>query len=448
VIQLAARRRPFLQHYFCIHGGTPLAGTVTVSGSKNASLPILAASLAIDGCSIIRNLPALLDVRTMLLLLQSTGGQILQPDDSSSQPSCIPRCVRVLPPTSAPAPANESLVRRMRAGICLLGPLLAKFGAATIPLPGGCRIGPRPIDLHLRGLAALGANLHVTDGWVHAHADRLNATDLDLAGPAGPTVTGTCNVLSAAVLAHGTTIIRNAAQEPEVSELARFLNAAGARIEFPEPGILEIHGVEQLTAPDHTVFPDRIEAATLAIAAAATHGDIRISNAPVDHLQAFLEWISDVGVHISHSAEGLRIECPGPIRPKNVTAEPYPGIPTDLQAQMTALLSIAPGTSTVTDRVFPERFQHIHELNRLGGSIACENGTASIHGVSRLHGGTVRATDLRASAALVIAALAAHGTTEIHEIQHLDRGYEQMDIKLQQLGASIQRRVSESFVRT
>jgi len=429
-----------LRHYFCIHGGTPLAGTVTVSGSKNASLPILAASLAIDGCSVIRNLPALLDVQTMLLLLQSTGAQILPPDDRSSQPNSIPHSVRVLPPASAPAPANESLVRRMRAGICLLGPLLTRFGTATIPLPGGCRIGPRPIDLHLRGLAALGADLEVNDGWVHARADRLTAADLDLAGPAGPTVTGTCNVLSAAVLAHGTTVIRNAAQEPEVSELARFLNAAGARIEFPEPGILEIQGVEQLTAPDYTVVPDRIEAATLAIAAAATFGDIRISNAPVDHLVAFLDWICDVGVQVTHAADGLHIRSPGVIRAKNVTAEPYPGLPTDLQAQMTALLCIAPGTSTVTDRVFPERFQHIHELNRLGGSIAFENGTARIHGVPRLHGGTVRATDLRASAALVIAALTAHGTTEIHEIQHLDRGYEQMDIKLQQLGASIQRR--------
>lgn len=428
-----------MQDFFRIHGGTQLAGTVAVSGSKNASLPILAASLAVSGVSVIRNLPALLDVHTMLLLLQSTGAQITAPDDSPAPLADIPRCVTVHPPAISPTAADASLVRRMRAGICLLGPLLARFGTASIPLPGGCRIGPRPIDLHLRGLAALGADLQITDGWVHARAPQLTAADIDLAGPAGSTVTGTCNVLSAAVLARGTTIIRNAAQEPEVRELARFLTAAGARIGFPQPGLIEIHGVEQLTPTDHTVFPDRIEAATLAIAAAVTRGNIRILNAPVTQLLSFLDWLSSVGAQISYSLDGLHVVGNGFLVPQNVTAEPFPGIPTDLQAQMTALLACVYGTSTVTDRVFPERFQHIHELNRLGASIAIDNGTAVIRGVARLHGGTVRATDLRASAALVIAALAARGTTDILEIQHLDRGYEQLEHKLQRLGASIQR---------
>lgn len=428
-----------MQQYFSIQGGAPLTGTVAVSGSKNASLPILAASLAIHGSSIIRNLPALLDVQTMLLLLQSTGAIVSAVDTSAEYPATIPRCVQVRPPQSGPAPADASLVGRMRAGICLLGPLLARFGTASIPLPGGCRIGPRPIDLHLRGLAALGASLQITDGWVHAHADRLAAADLDLRGPAGPTVTGTCNVLSAAVLARGTTLIRNAAQEPEVCELARFLNAAGAQIEFPEPGLIEVRGVDQLTACEHTVFPDRIEAATLAIAAAATQGNILIPNAPVAQLHAFLEWLSNAGAGISQTPAGLRIVGAATILPGDVTAQPFPGIPTDLQAQMTALLAIAQGTSRVTDLVFPERFQHIHELNRLGASILQDHGAAVVHGVPRLHGGTVRATDLRASAALVIAALAAHGTTRILEIQHLDRGYEQLETRLQQLGASIQR---------
>lgn len=428
-----------MQQYFCIQGGTPLTGTVTVSGSKNASLPILAASLAIHGACVIRNLPALLDVQTMLLLLQSTGARISVPDDTHPQLNCIPHCVRVHPPQTAPAPADAALVRRMRAGICLLGPMLARFGTASIPLPGGCRIGPRPIDLHLKGLAALGADLQITDGWVHARAKQLTAADIDLTGPAGPTVTGTCNVLSAAVLARGTTLIRNAAQEPEVHELARFLTAAGARIEFPQPGIIQIHGVEQLTTADHTVFPDRIEAATLAIAATATRGRIRILNAPIRQLLKFLEWLSLVGARICYSTDGLLVESTATLLPQSLTAEPFPGIPTDLQAQMTALLAIAQGTSTVTDRVFPERFQHIHELNRLGASIVAENGTAIVRGVPQLHGGTVRATDLRASAALVIAALAAHGTTEILEIQHLDRGYEQLETKLQLLGANIQR---------
>lgn len=437
-----------MQQLFRIHGGTPLSGSVLISGSKNASLPILAATLAIPGRSCIHNLPELVDIQTMLDLLRSVGAQIEPSHPRNPHTPNTPDKVCIQPPPSTPKPADPQLVSRMRAGICLLGPLLARYGKATIPLPGGCRIGPRPIDLHLQGLAALGAQLRIADGCVHATAAKLHGANINLAGPAGPTVTGTCNVLTAATLAHGSTRIQNAAQEPEVAELATFLSNAGAKIHFPSPGTIEIHGVPALKPAVHSVIPDRIEAATFAIAAAITRGHITIQNVPTQHLHTFSSWLTATGTQLRIHSENHPPNTPhhtveviggAVIQPHDVTAQPYPGIPTDLQAQMTALLSLANGPSRVADLVFPERFQHIPELAKLGAHISHQLNSAIIDGVPSLHGGTVHATDLRASAALVLAALAAHGTTEIHQIQHLDRGYQQLEYKLRLLGAQIER---------
>lgn len=439
-----------MQQFFRIHGGIPLRGTVHISGSKNASLPILAATLAIPGCTCIGNLPELADIQTMLALLRSVGAQI-----TSSRPPCPTELgsssaqVFIQPPQDVPNPADPQLVSRMCAGICLLGPLVARFGSITIPLPGGCRIGPRPIDLHLQGLTALGADIRISDGFVHATASRLHGADINLSGPAGPTVTGTCNILTAATLATGTTRILNAAQEPEVSELASFLANAGARIHFPQPGVIEIHGVSALHPAQHTVTPDRIEAATFAIAAAITGGHVLIRQYPTTKLHAFTEWLSRTGAHLTatpadhalapESDVTLLVTRSGQIRPANVIARPYPGIPTDLQAQMTALLTLADGPGSVSDIVFPERFLHVPELRKFGANITQQSNTALFSGVSQLYAANVRATDLRAGTALVLAALAAEGTSEIHDIQHLDRGYQRLETKLQQLGARIAR---------
>jgi UDP-N-acetylglucosamine 1-carboxyvinyltransferase len=438
-----------LQQFFRIHGGIPLNGTVHISGSKNASLPILAATLAIPGSTCIRNLPELADIDTMLALLCSVGAQIVCPkqlglqDHSPASQACIQ------PPQAPPNPADPQLVSRMRAGICLLGPLVARYGKAAIPLPGGCRIGPRPIDLHLRGLTALGADIRISDGFVHASAPKLRGADINLAGPAGPTVTGTCNILTAATLAKGTTRILNAAQEPEVVELAAFLSSAGARIYFPQPGTIEVHGVPVLNPVQHTITPDRIEAATFAIAAAITRGHVLIRHTPTTRLHAFIEWLKKTGTqlettptdhaHTPGDDQSLLVTHSGHIQSASFVAQPYPGIPTDLQAQMTSLLTLADGHSSVSDCVFPERFQHIPELLKFGANISHHSSTALISGVKRLQGAIVHATDLRASAALVLAALAAHGTSEIHAIQHLDRGYQQIEFKLRQLGARIER---------
>ncbi|MEY2726108.1 MAG: UDP-N-acetylglucosamine 1-carboxyvinyltransferase MurA [Planctomycetota bacterium] len=438
-----------MQQFFQIHGGVPLSGTVHISGSKNASLPILAASLAIPGCSCIGNLPELADIQTMLALLSSVGAQITcsgQPSHPDLSPSTQ---VAIQPPQDPPGAADPLLVSRMRAGICLLGPLVARYGQAVIPLPGGCRIGPRPIDLHLTGLTALGADIHIADGFVHAVASKLHGTTINLAGPAGPTVTGTCNILTAATLATGTTRILNAAQEPEVAELATFLTSAGAHIHFPQPGTIEVHGVTALKPTQHTIRPDRIEAATFAIAAAITRGRVSIRQAPTTQMLSFIQWLHRTGVNLSQvpaldagppdDHHTLYVTHSGAIHPADVIAQPYPGIPTDLQAQMTALLALADGHSCVSDIVFPERFQHIPELLKFGANISRHSNSALICGVSQLKGAQVRATDLRASATLVIAALAAHGTSEIHDIHHLDRGYQRLEHKLRQLGAQIER---------
>ncbi len=421
---------------FIIHGRTPLRGHVRVSGSKNAALPMMAASLVASGQLRLQNAPDLADVRTLAALLRTLGVESRRDGDTLSL-----ECV-----DDRPCRADYDLVRRMRASICVLGPLLAKRGQAIVSLPGGCNIGHRPIDLHLKGLRAMGAEIQIENGYVIASASRLRGAKIHLGGDHGSTVTGTCNVMTAACLAQGTTVIQAAACEPEVVDLGRMLIAMGARIEGLGTAQLVIDGVEELAGASHTVIPDRIEAATLMIAAAITGGSIRIENVALDQLTAVVDTLREMGVSIEAPGgdyPACRVCVPHPFRPLDCRALPYPGFPTDVQAQLTALLCLTPGQSTVTDQVFPSRFMHVSELLRMGADIRREGDSAVITGVSHLSGAHVMASDLRASAALVLAALAARGETTIHRIYHLDRGYEQLEIKLQSLGAKVSRITGE-----
>lgn len=414
-----------------IDGPTQLSGAVEISGAKNAALPMMAASLAIGEPVTLRRIPDLLDVRTMIALLQSHGAEVKFTEDLGT--------LRIDSSAIRNLVASEQWVTQMRAGICVLGPLLARFGTARVALPGGCRIGHRPVDLHLRGLAALGADLRIDRGYIVAEAGRLQGTELSLLGPHGSSVTATTNVLAAAVLAQGRTVIHGAAREPEVVDLGRFLQQAGAKIDGLGSSVIEVHGVEQLQAVDYRVCPDRIEAATFAIAAAATSGRISICGVVPDHLRAITGCLQSIGCDIQIGADSVQIAANGPLRPHDVVAEPFPGIPTDTQAQLLTLLCLLPGESTVTDNVFPDRFQHVDELSRLGASIRRFGNRALIRGGNRLSGASVVASDLRASAALVIAGLVADGTTQVRHIHHLDRGYERLETKLNALGAQVQR---------
>jgi len=415
---------------FCIEGGYSLCGTVRAGGSKNASLPIMAASLAIIGEVILEQVPQLRDVQTMQQLLQAVGAAVEVGNDGTIS-------IDATEVKSSVAPYE--LVRQMRASVCVLGPLLARFGTARVSLPGGCNIGHRPIDLHLRGMTALGADIRLEGGYIIATVSQLRGADVDLCGPHGPTVTGTCNVMIAAALAKGRTVIRSAAQEPEVQDFACFLNAAGARISGAGTSIVEVDGVDHLHKVRHTVIPDRIEAATLALAAAITKGDVTIQNAPTRHMTSVLNALRKIGVPVQATYDTLRVHGSGILCPASLTAEPYPGLPTDCQAQFMALLSTVTGESRITDCVFHERFMHAAELVRMGANIRVHGNTAILNGVSKLSGAPVMASDLRASAALVLAAMAAEGRSEIRRVYHLDRGYHAFEQKLNQLGAKIQR---------
>ena len=420
-----------------IEGGQPLTGPAEVSGSKNAALPIMAAVLASDGPLELTAVPDLDDVHSLLGLLGTLGVHAEFPAENQ---------LKLVVETTRPHVADYDLVRRMRASICVLGPLLARRGRACVSLPGGCNIGHRPIDLHLKGLAALGADIRVQQGYVVAEAERLRGNSVFLGGPFGSTVTGTCNIMTAAALAEGRTVIEAAACEPEVVDLGDCLNQMGARIQGLGTPRIEIEGVERLGAARHRVIPDRIEAATLLIAAAITGGQIDISPVRPDHLVAVCEILEQTGMRIEQlatetvSAPGQvtwRATAPDVIAPTTFTALPYPGVPTDIQAQLMALLCLADGISVVTDKVFPDRFLHAAELARLGARITRDGPTAMIHGVERLSGANVMAGDLRASAALVLAALAASGTSTVRRIYHLDRGYQRLDDKLNRLGADV-----------
>jgi UDP-N-acetylglucosamine 1-carboxyvinyltransferase len=414
---------------FRILGGTPLEGTVEASGSKNAALPIMAASILAEEPVRLERIPQVDDVRTLAEVLAELGVRTEVVDGMLQLTTVDPTAVR----------ARFELVRRMRASFCVLGPLLARRREAVVSLPGGCNIGPRPIDLHLKGLTALGAKVEIQEGYVVARADRLYGADIDLSGPRGPTVTGTANVLSAAVLAHGGSVIEGAATEPEIVELGEFLRSLGARIEGLGTRTLYVTGVEQLGGTTHRIGPDRIEAGTLLLAAAITGGRATVTGIVSEHLHAVLQLLHKAGFTIQGSKDRVTLTSHGRPKAVNVTAQPYPGIPTDLQAQWTAMLTLAGGSSMIRDRVFPGRFAHVDELNRLGARIELADSTAMVTGVECLTGAHVTASDLRASAALVLAGLAAKGRTVVHHIEHLDRGYQRLDQKLARLGARIER---------
>ncbi len=415
-----------------IKGGVPLNGEIVISGAKNAVLPIMAATLLTAEPCVIRRVPDLSDVKFMGQILTSLGAQVKFDGDTLTVQAA-----------KVKGYGDYDLIRKMRGSICILGPLVGRLRRARVSLPGGCVIGPRPIDLHLKGIGRLGARVTIESGYVRVSAPRLVGNDVFLGGRAGPTVLGTANLMMAAVLAEGVTLIDSAACEPEVVDLARFLNAMGARITGAGSPTLTITGVKALHGVDHEVIPDRIEAATFAIAAAATDGEVTLAGARTDHMHAVLDKLREAGVKVERRGSALTVKRGGRLKPVDITTLPYAGFPTDVQAQMTVLMALTPGISIITERIFESRFMHVSELARLGADIAIEGPSAIVKGGKPLSGAPVMASDLRASAALVIAGLVAKGNTLVKRIYHLDRGYEQIDVKLKQLGARIER-VEES----
>lgn len=411
-----------------VHGGHRLNGTVRISGSKNSALPILAASLLTRDKCVIRGVPDLSDIHYMLTILSNLGADV---ERASGVVSIAAEELRTVAP--------YELVRKMRASVCVLGPLLGREHEACVSLPGGCVIGDRPIDLHLRGFEALGAAVRVQGGNVKVLAPALRGATINMRGTHGSTVLGTDNVMMAAVLAEGTTIIDGAAEEPEVVDLANFLNSMGARIEGAGTRHVVIEGVRELHGTDYTIIPDRIEAGTMLVAGAITGGEVTVNRVRPDHLDAVMEPLRSAGFHVEAGESQVKISPNGGTRPLHLETSPYPGFPTDMQAQMCALLVRAPGVSVITDHVFPQRFMHVAELSRMGAQIKLQHPTAIITGNGRLSGAPVMASDLRASAALLLAGLAAEGVTEINRVYHIDRGYERIDEKLNFLGAHIER---------
>jgi UDP-N-acetylglucosamine 1-carboxyvinyltransferase len=418
-----------------IDGGVPLEGEVSISGAKNAALPIMAATLLAPGVHRLQNVPRLADIRTMKRVLGLMGvtfeeaGGLMGPDlpagallvDSSNLTGWM---------------APYEVVKTMRAAVLVLGPLVARARQASVSLPGGCAIGARPINLHLKGLEAMGVKITLNQGYVEAKGKELRGAEIILDFP---TVTGTENLLMAATLAKGTTRIVNAAQEPEVGDLARFLVAQGAQIEGIGTDVLTIHGVEGLIPAPYTVMSDRIEAGTYLAAAAITKGRVTLANAPVAHLTAILEKLHDAGVRCAAAEDRIEVHPGGSLAGVDVKTLPYPGFPTDMQAQFMALMSVAKGASVITETIFEDRFIHVGELKRLGADITISGNQAVVRGRRHLSGAPVMATDLRASASLIIAGLAAQGTTEVHRVYHLDRGYANLVAKLSALGAHIKR---------
>ena len=411
-----------------IKGGIPLHGDVTISGAKNAVLPIMAATLLTAEPCVIRRVPNLSDVKFMGEILVSLGAEVKFEGDSLTV-----RAAKIKPF------GDYELIRKMRGSVCILGPLVARLRKARVSLPGGCVIGSRPIDLHLKGLEALGAKITIQGGYVTATAPKLLGNELFLGGRAGPTVLGTANIMMAATLAEGITLIESAACEPEVVDLALFLNAMGAKITGAGSPTITITGVKELHGAEHDVIPDRVEAATFAIAAAATGGDVTIHGARADHFHAVLDKLREAGVKIERQGSAIRVRRSGRLKPVDITTLPYAGFPTDAQAQMMVLMVLTQGISIITERIFESRFMHVSELARLGADIAIEGPSAIVKGGRPLSGAPVMASDLRASAALVIAGMVAKGNTLVKRIYHLDRGYENIDAKLRQLGARIER---------
>ncbi len=411
-----------------VHGGRSLEGEVRIGGSKNSALPILAATLLTRERCVIERVPDLSDIHYMLTILSQLGCEV----ERASGVVQV-RAEQIL--TEAP----YEIVRKMRASVCVLGPLLGREKAAKVSLPGGCVIGDRPIDLHLKGFEALGAKVTVKGGDILLQATELKGAKINLRGRHGPTVLGTGNIMMAAVLATGTTVIEGAAEEPEVVDLANFLIAMGANISGAGTQHIEIEGVRELHGASHSVIPDRIEAGTFLVAGAIAGKRVTIRRAEPKHLGAVMEALQSAGFELSQSTDSVTISPNGARHPLHLETIPYPGFPTDMQAQFCALLSTMNGTSVVTETVFPQRFMHIAELKRMGADIILDDHHATIHGVDRLSGAPVMASDLRASAALVLAALRADGVTEINRVYHIDRGYERIDEKLNALGAHIER---------
>jgi UDP-N-acetylglucosamine 1-carboxyvinyltransferase len=413
----------------CLHitGGIPLKGEVEISGAKNAALPIMTAALLAAGTHTIHHVPHLRDVSTMGKLLTHMGANY-QYDRGT---------VTLQSSTISRREAPYDLVKTMRASVLVLGPLVARFGDALVSLPGGCAIGARPINLHLMGLEKMGAKITLESGYVHAKAGRLKGTTVyfDI-----PTVTGTENLMMAACLAKGTTILENAAREPEVIDLANCLKAMGAQIQGAGDSVIEIQGVDELKPINgYTVVADRIETGTFMAIAAVCGGDLILKNCRPDHLDAVIAKMRDTGVELQASPAGLRVIGPRRLIARDIKTAPYPGFPTDMQAQFMAMMAVAKGTSIIKETIFENRYMHVAELQRMGADISIDGGNATIRGVEKLKGAPIMATDLRASASLVVAALCAKGKSIIHRIYHLDRGYDHMDEKLRRIGAQVQR---------
>ncbi len=414
-----------------IEGGVALRGTVRVAGAKNAALPILCSSLLTDGMCTFRNVPALRDIETTAELLRFMGCEI-----NVAAPIVTVRAGSLNKPE-----APYELVKQMRASVLVLGPLVARYGRARVSLPGGCAIGARPIDQHLKGLTAMGAEIVLDHGYVEAKCDRLRGATiyLDMA-----TVTGTENLMMAATLAKGRTQLIGAAKEPEVEELARVLNKMGARIDGAGTDVIHIEGVDTLHPVEHAIIPDRIEAGTFLIAAAATGGDVLVEGVIPEHVEPTCQKLRAAGVTVEREEGGLRVRSNGRVRAVDITTMPHPGYPTDMQAQHMALMCGANGTAVITETIFENRYMHVSELQRMGARIEVRGRVAIVTGVDKLAGATVMATDLRASACLVIAGLMAEGITEISRVYHLDRGYERIEQRLSALGARIRRKKTTS----
>ena len=408
-----------------IKGGEPLYGDVQISGAKNAALPVLASALLTEGENTFHNIPDLVDIKTIKKLLKSMGVQI------DGNETCKVSAEKI---TSCDAPYD--LVKTMRASILVLGPLVARMGVARVSLPGGCAIGARPVNLHIKALQDMGAHVELHNGYIEAKAKRLKGADIyfDI-----PTVTGTENIMMAATLAQGTTVLNNAAREPEIVNLAEVLRGMGAKISGAGTDVITITGVTSLQPVEATIIPDRIEAGTFMIAAGITRGEVNVMGCNPQHLEALINKLRDTGMKITPIAGGLKVSAGKKIHSVDVKTLPHPGFPTDLQAQMMAYMSIGSGLSVIVETVFENRFMHVSELMRMGADILIQGGSAVVRGVPALHGAQTMATDLRASASLILAALVAEGTTEISRVYHIDRGYQAIEKKFSALGANIKR---------
>ncbi len=411
-----------------LKGGTPLKGEVRISGAKNAALPLMAATLLTREECVLRNLPNLSDVECMARILESLGAKV-----EMKRGTIRVRAKKIV------GYGDYDLIRKMRGSICILGPLMGRLNKAKVSMPGGCVIGARPIDLHLKGMRDLGASVRIEAGYVHARAKQLTGDESFLGGRCGPTVLGTANVMMAATLAKGTTVIHSAACEPEIEDLGSFLNAMGGKIFGAGSPTITIRGVRRLRGAEHRVIPDRIETATYALAAAVTGGSVMLRNCNPGHLSAVLDKMREAGVRLDPGRNTLRVRPAKQLRSVDITTMPHAGFPTDVQAQMMVLMLKSPGISIITERIFESRFMHVNELARMGAGISIEGPSAIVKGGLPLSGADVMASDLRASAALVLAGMAAKGVTRVNRVYHIDRGYEDIDGKLRALGANISR---------